>query len=226
MKQYFSLDVISDANLDIFNDHTRVMNRLKNQGFNPSVIYDVGSAVLHWAKCAKRVWPDAEVFLFDAWDKLEDFYKVRDYEYNIGVLGNEDGKVVNFYQNDAHPWGNSYYKEIGTTGVFPESSARPKTMMTLDSVVKERGWPNPDLVKIDVQGAERDVIEGALETFKDTKYLIVEMQHTNYNEGAPKYDVTGPWLENLGWECIEWRFSSSSPYDSDYLFRRKSLVTD
>jgi len=226
MKQYFSLDVISDANLDIFNDHNRVMNRLKNQGFNPKVIYDIGSAVLHWSKCAKCVWPDAKVFLFDAWDKLEDFYKVRDYEYNIGVLGNEDGKIVNFYQNDSHPWGNSYYKEIGTTGVFPESSARPKTMMKLDSVVKERGWPKPDLVKIDVQGAERDVIEGALETFKDTQYLIVEMQHGNYNEGAPKYDVTGPWLESIGWECIEWRFSSSSPYDADYLFRRKSLVTN
>jgi FkbM family methyltransferase len=219
MGEVLDMEDAAKWHLYTFDDHVRIMNRLKNQGFNPKVIYDIGSAVLHWSKCAKCVWPDAKVFLFDAWDKLEDFYKVRDYEYNIGVLGNEDGKIVNFYQNDSHPWGNSYYKEIGTTGVFPESSARPKTMMKLDSVVKERGWPKPDLVKIDVQGAERDVIEGALETFKDTQYLIVEMQHGNYNEGAPKYDVTGPWLESIGWECIEWRFAAIGSEDADYLFR-------
>jgi hypothetical protein len=200
--------------------HVRILKRLKNRGENPTVVYDIGSCYGQWTDAAATIFPDARYILFDAWDKTP---RKPDY---TGVLGNEDGKIVNFYQNDELPWGNSYYREIGTNGVFPESSGKSRTMRTLDSVVKERGWPKPDLVKIDVQGAERDVIEGSLETFKDALYLIVEMQHGNYNEGAPKYDVTGTWLESIGWECIEWRFSSSSPYDADYLFRRKSLVSN
>lgn len=219
MAQPVSLDVMANLHFDVFEDHIRVMRRLKNQGFNPKVIYDIGSAMFHWTHCAEMVWPDAEIFLFDAWDKLDDFYKTKGYEYNIGVLGNEDGKEVTFYQNDELPWGNSYYREIGTSGVFPESTGRPKVMRTLDSIIKERGWPKPDLVKIDVQGAERDVIEGGLDALKDTRYLIVEMQHGDYNEGAPKYSETGPWLESRGWECIEWRFSAASSQDADYLFR-------
>jgi hypothetical protein len=201
-------------------DHVRILKRVKSYCANINVIYDIGSCYGHWTDAATGVFPDARYILFDAWDKTP---RKPDY---TGVLGNEDGKVVKFYQNDKLPWGNSYYREIGTTGVFPESSGRPKPVRTLDSIVSEMGWPTPDLVKIDVQGAERDVIEGALKTFKDTRYLIVEMQHGDYNEGAPKYDVTGPWIESLGWECIEWRFSSSSSYDADYLFRRSSFTTN
>jgi FkbM family methyltransferase len=199
-----------------FQPHEKQLQRLKNQGFEPKVVYDIGACVLHWTRSAKRVFPDTKYILFDAWEPAEQLY--TEYDYHIGVLSNKY-KNVTFYQNDDMPYGNSYYREIATQ-VFPETSGRIKRAKSLDGVVKERGFPPPDLIKIDVQGAERDILEGGLETIKNAKYLIIEMQHTDYNEGAPHYVETGVWLESLGWKCIAWRFAQGSmnDVDADYMY--------
>jgi FkbM family methyltransferase len=191
---------------------------MKKQGFEPKVIYDIGSCVLHWTRSAKKIFPDAKYILFDAWEPAEELY--TGYDYHIGVLGDRE-RDVTFYQNDDMPFGNSYYREIATS-IFPESTGRTKRMSSLDKIVKERGFPPPDLIKIDVQGAERDVIQGAIETIKNTSYMIVEMQHTEYNKDAPHYHETGAWIESMGWKCIAWRFANGSMHfvDADYLYCR------
>jgi FkbM family methyltransferase len=202
-----------------FLPHFREMTSLKNRGFAPKIIYDIGSLVFDWSKWANEVFPEAEYYYFDASSPLEEFYKQNGIKnYNIDVLGSEDGKEVDFYESTTAPWGNSYYKD--NTICFKDIIPNKRITRALDSIVQERGWPRPDLVKIDVQGCEMDIIKGAMETFKSTKYLIVEMQHANYNQGAPKFDETGPWLESLGWRCISWRFGSGSDadVDADYLF--------
>ncbi len=56
--------------------------------------------------------------------------------------------------------------------------------MRLDTLVKKYGLPLPDLVKIDVQGAEKDVLDGGWESINAAKHLIVEMQSTEYNLGG------------------------------------------
>jgi len=89
--------------------------------------------------------------------------------------------------------------------------------MTLDTIVKNRGFPLPDLVKIDVQGAEKDIISGGINTLSSAKHLICEMQHTNYNDGAPTVSETKPYIESLGWECIAPMLCNNGP-DADYGF--------
>lgn len=61
---------------------------------------------------------------------------------------------MRFYQNDYHPGGNSYYREVGGSRpdfYFPQHRFINATTRSLDSVVRERGWPLPDLIKVDVQ---------------------------------------------------------------------------
>ena len=36
-------------------NHVEYLWNLKKNGFEPKVIYDIGSCVLHWTKVAKRV---------------------------------------------------------------------------------------------------------------------------------------------------------------------------
>ena len=196
-----------------YKDHERILRTLKGLGPRP-VIYDIGSCVLHWTKAAQKVFPDATYVLFDAWEGGRELY--GPYQHHFGVLGAEDDRVVQWYENDREPWGNSFYREL--TPVFPEGSGKPRVTERLDTVVESKGFPKPDIVKIDVQGSERDVIQGGLETLSRAKYLIVEMQH----EGAPKFDEVGPWIESLGWACKAWRFSRGGALDmdGDYLFER------
>lgn len=202
--------------------HVDYLWRLKHEhGFEPKVIYDIGACVLHWTNSAKQIWPDAEYIVFDAFEEAGFLYPPL--KHHVGVLSDEDGKRVKFYQNEMQPTGNSYYKETNDY-IFPASRYIEKVCRRLDSLVAEHGWALPDLVKIDVQGAELDIIRGGLNTLKHAEYLIAEMQDTNYNDGAPKADTSLPYIESLGWECIAPKFCDNGP-DADYCFRRSMSPT-
>lgn len=202
-------------------DHKAYLVKLKNKGFEPNVIYDIGACVLHWTSVAKELWPNAEYIVFDALPKAKAIYESENFKHYVGVLGDEDGKQVSFYQNYRFPTGSSYYREIGhdNGSLFPDNTARTYNMKTLDTIVREMGFPPPDLIKIDVQGAEKDVIFGAQTTLKSVQHLIVEMQHTEYNLNAPKANETLPYIESFGFKCVAPMFCNNGP-DADYGFER------
>ena len=216
-KQMFALherDIVPSA-------HKRVLNDIKKH-FTPRVIYDIGACVLHWTRVAKSVWPEPEciTIAFDAINEVEALYKSRGILYHIGVLSDEDNKLVRFYENKEMPGGNSYYKEIGhahADAVFPENSYTEKHAMTLESVVQQKNFQMPDLIKIDVQGSELDILKGGINIINHARYLIIELQHIQYNRGAPLEDVTIKYLKDNGWEIVEAKFVDNGP-DADYLF--------
>jgi FkbM family methyltransferase len=199
-------------------NHKNYLKHLKETGLEPKVIYDIGSCVLHWTNDAKKIWPDAKYILFDAFSPVECLYK--DYDYHIGVLSDVDDNIVRFYQNEQMPAGNSYYREIGCANgrYFPEHNSVEKITKTLDTVVKERGFPLPDLVKMDVQGSETDIIKGGINTLKHASSLIVELQHTEYNLGALTSTDSLPLIETLlEFKCTHPLFQNNGP-DGDYGF--------
>ena len=202
-------------------DHIKYLYKLKKSGFEPKVIYDIGCCVLHWTDIIKNLWPNAKIILFDAFTASEFLYK--DYDYFVGVLSNKNDMIVPFFQNDIYPGGNSYYKEIGhpaSKNLYNQSTCFLRKTHTLDTVVKNKKFPLPDLVKIDVQGCEKDIIEGGIKTISNTAHLIVELQHEEYNLNAPLAKETIPFIENIGFKCISPLFSNNGP-DGDYGFINK-----
>jgi FkbM family methyltransferase len=201
--------------------HKRVLNDISKH-FTPKVIYDIGACVLHWTREAKIVWSDPEcvTIAFDAINEVEALYKSKGILYHIGVLSDEDNKLVRFYENKEMPGGNSYYKEIGSAHadvVFPEDRYTEKCAMTLESVVRQKNFQLPDLVKIDVQGCELDILKGGINIINHAKYLVIELQNIQYNRGAPLEDVTIKYLNDNGWKIVEAKFVDNGP-DADYLF--------
>lgn len=201
--------------------HKDYLQKLKQSGFEPRVIYDIGSCVLHWAHEANKIWPAADIICFEAFDDCAFLYEEEQFDHHMGVLSDRDGTIVKFYQNELLPGGNSYYREIGCDNGrhFPEDKYVEKTTSKLDTIVKNRKFPLPDLIKIDVQGAEKDIIAGAVETLAHAQHLIVEMQCVNYNDKAPKVDETRPFIESLGWRCVTPLFCDNGP-DGDYHFTK------
>jgi FkbM family methyltransferase len=205
-------------------DHVDYLAKLKNQGFEPKVIYDIGACVLHWTNEAQRIWDRAEYIVFEAMDSSEFLFKERGLKYHMGVLSDESGKEVDFYQNDVHPGGNSYYKENEevnpeTVNYFNESHRRRLKTVTLDAVRRLKNFPAPDMIKMDVQGAELDVLRGAVETLSTVKHVILELQVVEYNKGAPLKDAVIAYMDTQGFDCLG-IFSNNGP-DGDYHFVRR-----
>jgi FkbM family methyltransferase len=198
--------------------HIEYLVKMKNNGINPKVIYDIGSCVGAWTNIAKQIWPDAKYILFDGFKDVEFIYQIEEYDYNIGVLSNEDDRNITWYENKIMPYGNSYYKE-NNDKYFPESCGKEVLSETLSTVIKRKGFPLPDLIKFDIQGCERDVILGSKDIVSHASNLIVEMQHENYNNDAPTSIDLVPVIENIGFKLITPLFCNNGP-DGDYHFEK------
>ena len=214
-------NIIKVSNQDLLPiNHYIFLQKLRSEmHFMPKVAWDIGSAVFHWTRKAESVWPDCEFICFDANQDLEFLYKENKYDYFIGLLSDVDNLRYKYYYNRMLFGGNSYLREIGYNNgqVFPEDRFIALHTHTLDKVAKQQIFPYPDLIKIDVQGAELDILKGATTTLKYCKYLIVELQEIDYNKNAPKADVVIEYLNSIGYICIAPKFSNNGA-DADYAF--------
>lgn len=190
---------------------------LQNMGIQPKVIYDIGACVMHWTKEAKKIWPESKIVMFDAMNHAEFLYKESGLDYYCdGPIG-DFTRWVKFYENPMDPAGNSVFKE--DTQYFTEEHAVEKKMRSLDDIVSEKGWQKPDLVKIDAQGAELLILVGGEDTLSECTDIIVEMQHLEYNLGAPNKDVVTEYLNEMGFELVNQIHIGQ--VDGDYHFRRQ-----
>ena len=155
--------------------------RLKSKGFNPAFMIDVGAYQGEWTRLARRVFPGVPALMVEAQeakrpflDKVcADFPEVR---YEQALLGRTGGQMVQFFE-----------METGSS-MFPENSnvsrlEKELTTTTLDDLAGR--IPAPALLKIDVQGAELEVLEGAKTTLATCEVVQLEVALLPYNEGAP-----------------------------------------
>jgi FkbM family methyltransferase len=206
--------------------HILYLKKLKEEfNFKPEVIYDIGACVLHWTNESLKIWPNSTYYLFEGMDSVGFLYDEIGFEYHLGVLSDVDNKELIFYQSNVSPGGNSYYKEDSwaTELHYGKDSERIVKTITVDTVVKEKKFKLPDLVKIDVQGCEVDILKGMTETLKTCKHLIVELQHSQYNVGAPLNVESISFIESLGFELVTGLFTNNGP-DGDYHFIKKTNI--
>ena len=149
---------------------------LKSNGFEPRVIYDIGAGLLHFTNQAKTLWPLATYVLFDASFLMECLYKKFEGNYHIGALSDTE-RVITFVSNKSYCERSSKYKNTDTLSQSEQAHAR-----TLDSVVAERQFPLPDLIHIDLGGAEADTIRGAGRTLSHAAHLIVDTQRSSLKD--------------------------------------------
>jgi len=217
----FSLETQAEKNINAVYGQdllpTAHQDYLKTMNITPKVIYDIGSCVLHWERHARRTWPEAELFLVEANTDVKKLYDKTNQNYHLGVLTDTDYKEIKFYKDPMNLGGNSYYKE--NTAHYNETHAVHMSGMSLDTIAEKNSWPKPDLIKLDVQGAELDILKGAANILETCSDLILECQHKSYNLGAPLVDIVIEYLSSMGFELIS-NFHKES-VDGDYHFKKK-----
>ena len=137
------------------------LNELKNLGFNPKTILDIGAHTGQFYSWAKDVWPDSFIWMVEANNchetTLKNLTSYNNDRYTIATMGDKE-REVNFYtrKDKPHTEGASYYKEANYWDIPQLIMEIPKTLQTLDNLFTEDSFF--DLIKIDTQGSELDII--------------------------------------------------------------------
>lgn len=143
---------------------------LRNRGYLPKVVFDVGAADGSWTRLALSVWPDAQYIGFEplsersaALDTLVAEYPGQVSFHRLGVSDSDcelSLGVTDFL------WDSSF--------AYGGSSARNVSVRKLDSLFTQGLIPRPSFVKIDVQGFEKRVIEGGEKVLSGTDFVLME----------------------------------------------------
>jgi FkbM family methyltransferase len=204
--------------------------RLARLGFRPTGILDVGAYEGWFARVARSIFPDAFIFMVEAVEERAPSLErtaadVGEAGYAIRALGSSEGQIATFYlarggTPDAPcETGSSLYPE--KTGVPLE--ARTLRLSTLDGVApSERPF---QLIKMDVQGAELDVLRGATATLAPAEFILLEISILQYNVGSPLIAEVIGFMRALGYVVFDIldmaRLSDGRLNQIDCLFARK-----
>ena len=175
--------------------------KLKSMDFDPDYVLDLGAYDGRWTRLFKSFFPSAHVLMIEAQSKMEgDLAKtchvLNGVEYYIQLLGDKDRDAVIFFEMDT-PYGStgsSIYSE--RTPYYREQKILP--MLKLDSLIEARGPTHFKFVKIDVQGAEIDVLKGGIATLLDVEFVLVEISVVEYNKGSPLFADVIQFMKTLG----------------------------
>jgi FkbM family methyltransferase len=135
------------------------LQKLRAKGFLPRYVVDVGAYMGWWSETARAKFPEAELLMVEPLpgqtDHLTRLAGKLNAHYAKDVCAAREGESVSFHLGSI---GSSIYapKRFAASEVISLSAT------TLDALVERMGWPEVNLVKIDVQGAEEDVLNGAM----------------------------------------------------------------
>lgn len=190
------------------NLHKSRLFHLNQKGFSPNIIYDIGAFKGGWSREIQTVFPEANFYLFEANEDNRGDLSLQKFPFFIELLGNEEKEVL-FHHTHIPSSGESLFLE--QTSFFNESNAQKRTlkMNTLSSVVKKHQIPMPDMIKMDVQGAEKLIIEGSLPLVCLAEVIILETKILEYNLGAPLIHELISLMTSKGYrilDVLEWHY--------------------
>lgn len=168
--------------------------RLAASGYAPASIIDIGAHDGNWTRLARRIFPDASILMIEPLSsKAESLRALADSlertSFVDALLGAEAGRTVTFYEAGT---GSSVHREQSNVE-FKETSL--KTSRLDDVAVQLDG---PIFLKLDVQGAELEILDGGSKTLDRSDLVQLEVALLPYNEGAATFLQVIEYLDQRG----------------------------
>jgi FkbM family methyltransferase len=178
-----------------------VLKRLNNRGITPAGFIDAGAHFGETNQLIRSIYPDTRVISFEANPSCEHILKQSGIEYVICLLGKENLESVPFYinPNDITSTGCSIYKEESVH--FKDAGVINLPMYKLDDIIPPE--VKMDFLKMDVQGAEIDILEGAQKLLPNIKWVYLEVSFVKCNDGAPLFDTVFKYLSDRNYRISD-----------------------
>jgi len=208
-------------------------------------ILDIGSWHLKQSIEFMHIFPNAKVYAFEPNPTSAALCREKaaslpyPHNYRVSVveiaLSDADGEI-SFYPLDTTQTGSSNHGmsstlklKDGMDGAWHNDKWVQKEIKvkskTLDSWCKENGVV-PDLLWVDVQGAEYNMYKGAKETIKNhVRAILTEVGIVPYYDGHTlKPEIDGLLKTELGMEELESAFEMADPYEANTIYYNKERV--
>ena len=149
------------------------LERLRSMKFSPTHIFDVGAHSGEFAKLCRRIWPVAKLTCFEVLPhRVAELQAWSATDGNVDIipclLGAETRSAVPFHEMET---ASSVFQEH----LSPRVPVRSYPMTTIDETVRNLGLQPPAFLKLDVQGYELEILNGAKSTLSSIEAILAEV---------------------------------------------------
>lgn len=209
-------------------DGTNSLLTLKELGVEVRSILDIG--VLHGTPPLMQCFPHLRHYLFEPidehFDTIRQNYASIDYELHHVALSSSDGDAwqVGVCLDGSGKITHSQISDHEVTKAQnPDLVSCKKVRKTkLDTLTADLRPMTPYLLKIDVDGHEIPILEGATETLAHASVVMIEVT-------APTLIARGHFLERHGFQLfdiVDLSYYGDVFYQADAVFVRKDIIRD
>ena len=202
------------------------MNILKQKGYSPDVILDIGAHHGNWTNSMLQIFNQSKYYLFEAIDYPElNQFKNNDCIKVFNILLNDKIEQVNWYQ--MKNTGDSMFKE--QTHHFNNCEIIQRETIDLNTFLLQNNLLQKEtniLIKIDSQGAEIPILKGSTSILEKTNFIILEIPFFGqYNEGVPNFLEHITFMNTIGfvvYDIIDTHYINNFNMQVDILFINKN----
>lgn len=185
------------------------LRELKARGFRPRTVFDIG--VADGTPDLYAAFPDAEYYLFDPTrESLPHMQriarKLNARIFNLALGDQEDEMAIVVRCDDIG--GSTFFEEVGPLGPTRRYAVKVRRF---DRAVD--GFDRPALCKIDVQGAEMNVLRGMGERIHDMDAIIVETSILATIKGGPEVAEVVAYMHQRGFVLYDMLGGTRRPLD-------------
>ena len=169
----------------LMNDFSKPISTIINNSLKQEiVVFDVGCFQGNFSRSLKKkINKKVKFFLFDPNPNLE----INDFEYKKLAFSNNK-KIKKYYLNNFFPssggslntihmkdklW--NFTRKLVTGNLKKQWNSFDVNTDTIDNYCKDNGIDNIDILKIDTEGSEIEVLEGAKNMLNKTSIILIEV---------------------------------------------------
>jgi len=193
--------------------HLFSLEDLQDRGFLPASVLDVGAAQGMWTEKCLQVYPQASYFLIDPLEENRPRLLALQAERNnvqflMTAAGPARGTAQLRVQDDLD--GSSFLEDAD-----PRFSGRLRQVpvVCIDDLLAENRLGLPQLIKIDVQGFELQVLEGAKRALGVSEVIIMEVSLFSLVKGAPLFHEVSAFMHAHGYVLYDIAMVIRRPLD-------------
>jgi FkbM family methyltransferase len=185
------------------------LRELRARGFQPRTVFDIG--VADGTPDLYAAFPDAEYYLFDPTaESLPHMQRIAQ-KLNARILnlalGDQEEELAIVVRCD-DIGGSTFFEEVGPLGATRRYTVKVRRF---DRAVDD--FDRPALCKIDVQGAEMNVLRGMGERIHDIDVIIVETSILATVKGGPEVAEVVAYMHQCGFVLYDMLGGTRRPLD-------------